>query len=38
MRAEGITPKGDLGKIPTLEDLLTEPYSEFVKYINRYYT
>lgn len=34
MRAEGITPRGDLGKIPTLEDLLTEPYSEFVKYIN----
>lgn len=34
MRAEGITPRGDLGKIPTLEDLLTEPYSEFIKYIN----
>jgi len=33
-RAEGITPSRDLGKIPTLEDLLREPYSEFVKYIN----
>jgi len=34
MRAEGITPSRDLSKIPTLEDLLREPYNEFVKYIN----